>query len=926
LETWAARSGTTLTLAGYLTAGGVRGAVARLAETTWDGFDDAQRAACRRMLLRLADPEGVSSDVRRRASRTELVSGPTEETVLRTLIDRRLLTASEDTVEVAHEALLREWPRLVSWLEEDRAGRRLHRQLADAATAWQADERDDAGLYRGVRLHAARDWAAAHPGDANPLETDFLATSEAAEERTVRTAVRTTRRLRALAAGLLVLLVAAAGVVAIQQRSSARSQALQADANRLATLASTLTGDQRDLALLLGAQAYQLRPADDTAGGLQTALVQTPPGLDRVIRYHSASTLPHLDATGHLLAVPGVDGTVTIDNLTTGHVLRTVAWPTPREFAVFSGDDTFVAAGGSDRDVAIWDVATGRLSGQPLPDGTGIVHAVFDPHDDTQLWVISDHGLSLWDRHDPQHPRRLANLVGIVTDLANGPNLTISPDGGLIAAGNISIQYGSGRAQVWDTRTRNPLPNTLPGTIGSLASDGRTLPMGYGGDTVLMNAETGQREATVANTGGAALAILSPDRRRVAVSEQVGTASVVVVYDLATMRPVGSPLRLHGSTAYPVGFLPDGRLVTSSHNEAAIWTLGKTLSPLATEVNTEQDPNSSDWAPATTIFLPGTTHTVLAAWGLGFFAGTLQLHDAASGRLTGTLLNGAVEGAVAVSPDGRWLAAGSPDLGVGIWDLQRHIRLARLTGVPEGYDLSWSPTGNLLAADTGTAVQLWNVSDPSHPDLVTDIPTAEPATLNYLLFTPDGRRLVTAVDGKRSISMINIAGLRTTWSTTISDATHFQVALSPDGKTVAINSGDPSQGRLSLLDAATGTLLRSRPLQSYGGVAYLHHGQWLVSTDDQTSPHAQLYNAATLQPIGAPFPTTDAYGDPIAVNNDGTTFSETEFNPLLWNVDPTFWIGTACTIAGRNLTQAEWRQYLPARPYHSTCPQWPPGT
>src|SRR6185437_12810636 len=202
---------------------------------------------------------------------------------------------------------LREWPRLVSWLEEDREGRRVHRQLADAATAWQADERDEAGLYRGVRLHAATDWAAAHRGDANPLETDFLATSEAVEERTVRTAVRTTRRLRALAAGLLVLLVAAAvaGVVAIQQRSTARGRALQADTNRLATLASTLTGDQRDLAVLLGAQAYQLRPGDDTAGGLQTALIQTPPGLDRVIRYRSASTLPHLDPTGRLLAVPG---------------------------------------------------------------------------------------------------------------------------------------------------------------------------------------------------------------------------------------------------------------------------------------------------------------------------------------------------------------------------------------------------------------------------------------------------------------------------------------------------------------------------------------------------------------------------------------------------------------------------------------------
>ena len=842
LETWAARSGTTLTLAGYLTAGGVRGAVARLAETTWDGFDIAQRAACRRILLRLADPDGVSSDVRRRATRTELVSGPNEETVLTALIDRRLLTASEDTVEVAHEALLREWPRLVSWLEEDREGRRVHRQLADAAAAWQADERDDAGLYRGVRLHAARDWAAAHPGDANPLETDFLATSEAVEEHTVRGAVRTARRLRALAAGLLILLVAAlvAGVLAVQQRSTARRQALQADTNRLATLASTLPADQRDLAVLLGAQAYQLRPSDDTAGGLQTALMQTPPGLDRIIRYRSSSTLPHLDPTGRLLAVPGVDGTVTIDDLATGRVLRTVTWPSPREFAVFSGDDQLIAAGGSDGDIAIWSVPTGRPSGPPLRVGGGVVHAVFDPNDNDRVYVISRHGLSIWDRHDPQNPRQLATLPGIASDSANGntPNLTISADGHLIAAGDILVGPLSGPAQVWDTRTNKPVLS-FPGAIGIFASDGHTLPFGYGGDTVLVDAETGRVQATVPNTGGASLAILSPDRRRIAVSEQVGTANVVVVYDLTTMQPVGAPLRLHGTAAYPVGFLPDGRLVTSGQTEAGIWTLGQQLPPLATEMNTEKHQGLGGLVGSATIpmFLPGTTHTILTGSGFaGPFADPPQLHDAATGRITGALFNGAVQGMVAVSPDGRLIAGGSQAGGVGIWDFQTGSRIARLAGVPYGSNLSWSPAGNLLAADIATAVQLWNVSDPSRPRLLTGIPTAKPAVMDYLLFRPDGRRLVTASDSSGTISMINIAAHRVTWSTTISDGTLRQVALSPDGKTVAVDSGDPNQGRLTLLDAATGTPRRSVPLQSYGGVAYLHHGQWLIDHERPDQP------------------------------------------------------------------------------------------
>jgi DNA-binding SARP family transcriptional activator/energy-coupling factor transporter ATP-binding protein EcfA2 len=156
LQTWIRRSGHTLTLAGFAEAGGVRGAVARLAEGVYHSFDPAGRAVVRRIFLRLADPGGPTTDVRRRAAQAEVAADDGERAVLVQLINRRLVTATEDTVEVAHEALLREWPRLRGWLEEDRDGRRLHRQLGDAATAWDAEGRDEAGLYRGVRRVAPR--------------------------------------------------------------------------------------------------------------------------------------------------------------------------------------------------------------------------------------------------------------------------------------------------------------------------------------------------------------------------------------------------------------------------------------------------------------------------------------------------------------------------------------------------------------------------------------------------------------------------------------------------------------------------------------------------------------------------------------------------------------------------------------------------
>ena len=90
------------------------------------------------------------------------------------LADDRLVTIGEGEVEVAHEALLREWPRLRRWLEQDTDGRRLHQHLRAAAREWDAGGRDPGELYRGARLAAAVEWSAAHEPELNASERAFL--------------------------------------------------------------------------------------------------------------------------------------------------------------------------------------------------------------------------------------------------------------------------------------------------------------------------------------------------------------------------------------------------------------------------------------------------------------------------------------------------------------------------------------------------------------------------------------------------------------------------------------------------------------------------------------------------------------------------------------------------------------------------------
>ena len=234
LELWERRSGDRLTIGAYERTGGVNGAVARLAERAYDRLSPAEAAVARNMLVRLAGAGEAEVAVERQVPLAELDLGrdAAARRVLDVLTANRLVTVGGETVEVAHEALLREWPRLRGWLEQDAEARRLHRHITLAAREWDAGGRDPGELYRGARLASALDLAAEHGDALNRLEREFLDEARLVSERESVRARRINRRLRLLLAGALVALVAAgaAGLVALHQRGDARRTAIVADA------------------------------------------------------------------------------------------------------------------------------------------------------------------------------------------------------------------------------------------------------------------------------------------------------------------------------------------------------------------------------------------------------------------------------------------------------------------------------------------------------------------------------------------------------------------------------------------------------------------------------------------------------------------------------------------------------------------------
>src|SRR3989440_2094408 len=174
------RCGHQLTLEAYHEIGGVKGALVRQAESTYASFpSEEHRKFARTLFLRLIEPGATEQDTtRRRAARSELELSDAKETVLleeviEAFIRARLVTsntmAGTAVLEVSHEALIREWPRLASWLQEAREDIQLQQTISEDTTSWQERGKPKERLYRGSQLVEAQGWARRNSPSRNEL-------------------------------------------------------------------------------------------------------------------------------------------------------------------------------------------------------------------------------------------------------------------------------------------------------------------------------------------------------------------------------------------------------------------------------------------------------------------------------------------------------------------------------------------------------------------------------------------------------------------------------------------------------------------------------------------------------------------------------------------------------------------------------------
>ncbi|MEH6372739.1 hypothetical protein V7793_00010 [Streptomyces sp. KLMMK] len=907
-ETWGRRPGAALRLEDYRATGGMRSAVAQTAERVYGAADRAQQDVIRAVFLRLTALGEGTEDTRRRLARAEL-DGLAEpqavDVVLRRLTAARLVVLSHGTVEVAHEAVIRAWPRLQRWLHDDRDALRTHHRLTTAARTWHELGCAAGALYRGMQLAAAREWAEGHPEALNSQEAEFLSTSTAAAHRSTR---HTHQLVTALS--ILLILALAATAIAVQKTAAADTQRRLAVSRELAARADRLSEQRPEAAMILALKAYRHAATAEARGSLLSAHARF------YANQFTGHAKPVTDAAfaqdGRTLATASFDHSVKLWDTHSHRLLATLTGHTDIVNTVaFSPDGRTLATAGNDRSIKLWDAPSHRLLAT-LTGHTNMAESVaFSPDGRTLASAGSDRTVRLWD---VRTRRERATMTGHTDAVVR---LSFSPDGRTLASAD------NGRTtRLWDVSTHKTLA-VLAGSTGAVKTvafspDGGTLATA-GGDGGVKLWDVGSRRllTTLAgHTRDVRDVAFSPDGRTLASASIDGTVRLWSPQEreaLATLT-VKEPV-------YAVAFSPDGRTLTSTGKDstAALWDVASrrpeaaltgrtgTITPQAsfadphTFFTVDYDNLVTRWSTTAQRTRPAPIDppkrvTASVASGDGQVLATTGHDDAIRVWNLGTggpaaVLRGTTGTArqLAITHDGSTVAVCSNDGTIRVWDVATGHTTAVLREAHTVTGLALRPDGRVLAsASTDGVVRLWAIG-PGRTG--TPLPGPEDANM-ALSFSPDGRTLAIGNTGN-SLRLWDIATRRTTATLTANSGFVRAIAFSPDGRTLA-SAGTDGSVRLwststtSLLATLTGPIIEGIPT-----LGFSPDGKALAAFGPRIAPRVW---------------STDA-------NYAGAWSSGADYVARLWSTNADYTATHVCRLS----TDHQWAQLLPDQPVKELC-------
>jgi WD40 repeat protein/serine/threonine protein kinase len=879
-----------LTLADYQAVGGLGGALAGRAEHLYEGGDEGHRETIRQMFLHIVDIGDAVEALPRRVRRSELGAMEVDPGAIAAAIDEfenhRLLTFDRDpmtrepTVEVAHEALLRSWERLMRWIETARDDLKTERRLAAEAAGWEEGGHDPSYLLRGSRLEQFESWAAETDVALASSEREYLTASldqrererraeETRHEREAFLKRRSVVRLRALVAVLTVgaLVAASLAVVARDRGRQAEREAGIATARELAAASVSNLDVDSERSLLLALEAVETTYRIDG-----TALPEAEEALHRA-----------LQSDRLVLTEPGYEAWFSVDGtrlLAVGATERHVG-PTPIRiydaetakvistnevsgggrfgggtFAFSSDGRLFASADWTDTgDVYVYDARTGeQLRHFSVGDGN-LSSPAFSP-DDRLVAARSDRSVFVWDLKTGKLANRFHG-----TSADRSGSLAFSPDGKRLmivdALGApvtpvvVDALGSSGRSHVVSLR---PPGEAFVPDAEAWSPNGALVAASSPEEVIVWDARTGEPVTTLFPPRGrfTATALALGPGSRIATGLSDGTA---IVWQLS--EGGGEPLLTlagHGSGINTVSFDPDGsRLMTSSDDgRMKVWDI---TPDAGREWLSVRGSVSTDFSSDGRLLAAGRT------------TGDILIYDSATGKKLGVLSGHRDQvNALDFDPHGGALASASNDGTARVWDVISGAELARvdrdqLVGrFEEVWDIAFSPDGSVVATGSfaGSSTHLW---DPTSGELVRTLPDdlEDAAWPRSVEFTRDGA--LVAGEEFSSVYVWNVESGRL--QANIDQRQVNALAFSRDGRRLVTGSVD---GRLRSWDAQSGRLMESASgnLGEVIDLAFSPDGTTLATSSSDGT--VRLWGGLTLEPIMTI--ATDAQGK-LAFSPDG---------------------------------------------------------
>ncbi|MBW7880651.1 MAG: TIR domain-containing protein [Anaerolineae bacterium] len=969
-ELYKRREGRRLTNAAYDAIGGVEQALARHAEELYVSLGVGQQDIVKRVLLRLIEIGDDAIPTRRRVARSDLTFVGVSDEAVQEIVDRltapdsRLLVTSREIrthanqtasttvwVEVGHEALIREWARFQSWVEDDMENLRLGAELLKSAADWDSTQRDAAYLLTGTRLARAEDWLESG-GDANALQRAFIRASVELRERTEETQReqaereltlqrRSAQRLRMFVGVLLLALVVTAGLVlfafserdradgnaqlaatnaAAAEANAQRAQANFAQANSfaLSALANRALGDgDSQLAVSLGVEANLVASPPPPQSSLTLAEVAFAPGVRRA--YASPGTTISavaLSADERLAAAASPDGVTVFDALS-GEVVATLALTTSSGISALAinPDGTRIVTGSESGAISLWDATTGALMFEFTRAHNRAVNSLSFSSDHAKLVSAgSDNRVVVWDVASGSPITEHTLHRGSVT----GARFWPQDDRIVVSAGRDSaiIAYDTVTNAAIRTLSTNMVhlslalrPDGLEALTGGDGGRVQTWPL----DLDLQQAQQQQSVQPVIPLGVAtytghttttpSVAVAYADDGRLVIS--AGADGQLLVWDTATTTLLRS-FTVPGTGEFTsLAVSADGDQVLSGGASAGaaflrLWDVT---------------------SAAIMIDMPGHTGRAVAVFrpdGRTILSGgrdddpenpdddqqgnNLRVFDIATGRTVQQLTGHTnLVGAVDVSPDGRYAVSGSFDNTVRVWDIAAGTGIQVGTHTNQVIGVRFTPDGYaVIAVSRGGQIMMWHANGDGLIRQFID-PAGDITSVQALALSADGSLLLTGGD-ESIVRLWDVATGDLLETVTIEDRAVRALGFHPDGTHFVVGSVNGSLTLWSTDGDSTGRLTgHSRAIIT---AEYTPDGMHVLSTSfDGTLRVWDIVSGFEVRR----FDTNDEPGVTIQtadISSDGqlvlTALSDGRLR--IWRLYPTLESLLAWTVANRVVT------------------------